>query len=155
MDSGGDRGVPRQSARVVASYEKRYTDLGARFASAMDELQRSAALRKWTDEDRRGVKISPRSAETLREKKELIGPILQIRKILFLYERIYYRLDEADALVDGTSAEGAEIRSGLTVGAFLRQFRDERENLARLMAQFRYAERLYNHVTRAAPDSPA
>jgi hypothetical protein len=121
----------------------------------MDELQRSAALRKWTDEDRRGVKISPRSAETLREKKELIGPILQIRKILFLYERIYYRLDEADALVDGTSAEGAEIRSGLTVGAFLRQFRDERENLARLMAQFRYAERLYNHVTRAAPDSPA
>lgn len=130
-------------ARVIAAYEKRYAELGARFDAAMDKLQRSAALGKWMDEDRRGVRINPRSPETLREKKELMGSILEIRKILFIFERIYYRLDEADALVAGTSAEASNLRQGQTVGAFLRQFRDDRERLARMMVFFRNAERLY------------
>lgn len=131
-------------ARVVASYEKRYSDLGAQFSAAMDELQKKASFKKWMDEDRRGTSVNPRSPETLREKKEMIGSIMKIRKILFIYERIYYRLDEADALVSGTAAERSEIRPGLSVGAFLRRFREEREPLARSMAMFRYAERLYN-----------
>ena len=129
--------------RVLAFYEKRYADLGARFMTALDELQRKAALRKWIEEDKAGSAVNPRSADALREKKELVQGILEIRKILFLFERIYYRLDEASDLVTGTAGERAELRPGLTAGAFLRQFRDERDRLARMMAFFRYAERLY------------
>lgn len=131
-------------ARVVAFYEKRYADLSGRFTAALDELQRKAALRKWIEEDKAGTRINPRSPDTLREKKELIQSFLELRKILFLFERIYYRLDEAVDLVSGTPGERAEIRPGLTVGAFLKQFRDERERLAKMMAFFRYAERLYS-----------
>lgn len=130
-------------ARVLAAFEKRYADLGARFGAALEDLQMKVALRKWMDEDRSGARVNPRSPETLREKKELISSILEIRKILFIFERIYYRIDEASALVAGTAAERAEIRPGLTVGAFLRQFDTDRERLARAMAFFRYAERLY------------
>ncbi len=130
-------------ARVVAFYEKRYADLSVRFTTALDELQRKAALRKWIEEDKASTRINPRSADTLREKKELIQSFLELRKILFLFERIYYRLDEAVDLVSGTPGERMELRPGLTVGAFLRQFRDEREKLAKMMAFFRYAERLY------------
>ncbi len=130
-------------ARVVAFYEKRYADLSVRFTSALDDLQRKAALRKWIEEDKAGTRVNPRSADTLREKKELVQSFLELRKILFLFERIYYRLDEAADLVSGTSGERAEIRPGLSVGAFLRQFREERERLAKMMAFFRYAERLY------------
>jgi hypothetical protein len=130
-------------ARVVASYEKKYSDLDARFSVALDKLQKSAALSKWMDEDRRGALVNPRSPETMREKKELMGNIIEIRKILFIFERIYYRLDEADALVAGTDAERTELRPGLTVGAFLKQFRDEREKLGRMMIFYRNAERLY------------
>ncbi len=129
--------------RVVAFYEKRYTDLSARFVSALDELQRKAALRKWIEEDKAGTRINPRSADALREKKELVQSFLELRKILFLFERIYYRLDEAADLVSGTPGERTEIRPGVTVGAFLRQFREERDRLAKMMAFFRYAERLY------------
>jgi len=131
-------------ARVVAAYEKRYAELGSRFSAALDELQKSAALRKWMDEDRRGISVNPRSPETMREKKELVRNVIEIRKILFIFERIYYRLNEADALVSGSAAERAELRPGLTVGTFLRQFRDEREKLARMMAYFRHAEHLYS-----------
>lgn len=130
-------------ARVVAFYEKRYADLSVRFMAALDELQRKAALQKWIEEDKTGARVNPRSADSLREKKELIQSFLELRKILFLFERIYYRLDEAVDLVSGTPGERAELRPGLTVGAFLRQFRDGRERLAKMMAFFRYAERLY------------
>lgn len=130
-------------ARVVAFYEKRYTDLSSRFVAALDDLQKKAALRKWIEEDKSGTRINPRSSDTLREKKELIQSFVELRKILFLFERIYYRLDEAADLAAGTPGERSEIRPGLTVGAFLKQFRDERERLAKMMAFFRYAERLY------------
>lgn len=132
------------AVKFLDDYAARYDDLKKRFDAAFEPIQRSAALKKWMDEDRAGVAVNPRSATTLREKKEVDGPILEARKVLFMFERIYYRLDEIDAIVRGTSLERELIRPGLTVGEFLRRVRDERDALGKRVALYRYAEKLYS-----------
>jgi len=132
------------AVKFLDDYATRYDDLKKRFDAAFEPIQRSAALKKWMDEDRSGAAVNPRSAATMREKKEVDGPILEARKALFMFERIYYRLDEIDAIVRGTSLERELIRPGLTVGEFLRRIRDERDALGKRVALYRYAEKLYN-----------
>lgn len=132
------------AVKFLDDYATRYDDLKRRFDAAFEPIQRSAALKKWMDEDRAGVAVNPRSATTMREKKEVDGPILEARKVLFTFERIYYRLDEIDAIVRGTSLERELIRPGLTAGEFLRRIRDERDALGKRVALYRYAERLYS-----------
>ncbi|MBN1242832.1 MAG: FecR domain-containing protein [Spirochaetales bacterium] len=137
--------------KFLDDYATRYDDLKKRFDTAFEPIQRSAALKKWMDEDRAGTLVNPRSPSTLREKKEVDGPILEARKVLFMFERIYYRLDEIDAIVRGTSLERELIRPGLTVGEFLRRIRDERDALGKRVALYRYAEKLYNMRSETNP----
>jgi len=130
-------------ARALADYEKRYADLSARFAAAFDPIQKSEILSKWLKEDASGTAINPRSPEVMREKKELAGAILEVRKVLFIFERIYYRILQLQDIVAGTPAERIEIRKGLTVGDFLRKVKSEAAVLERRVNLFRQAERLY------------
>lgn len=130
-------------ARALADFEKRYSDLSARFSMAFDPLQKSEILSKWLREDAEGKAINPRSPEAMREKKELAGSILEIRKILFIFERIYYRVLQLQDIVAGTPAERQEIRKGLTVGDFLRKVKAEASAFERRVNLFRQAERLY------------
>lgn len=129
--------------RALASYEKRYSDLASRFQTAYEPFQRSAVLKKWLDEDRRGIVPRPLDPAVMREKREIASDLLAIRKILFTYERVYYRLLEVESLVADTPLEGRELRPGYTAGEFLRRFRAERDGLARRVALFRFAEKLY------------
>jgi len=129
--------------RALADYEKRYSRLADQFAKDFGPFQKSAALKKWLDEDRAGAKVNPNDPATLREKKEMAAHLLKLRKTLFIFERIYYRIDELQAIVANTPLERREIRPGLTVGDFLRRVEAERDKLARNTALFRYAESLY------------
>lgn len=129
--------------RALADYEKRYSDLLGRFHTAFDPLQKSEILSKWIREDVAGLKVAPNDPVTMREKREMIGQILEIRKILFIFERIYYRILELEGIIAGTSMERTPLRPGLTAGDFLRKVRAESPSLERRMHLFRYAEKLY------------
>jgi hypothetical protein len=129
--------------KAMADYEKRYSDLLSRFHTAFDPLQKSEILSKWIREDVAGVRVVPNDPSTLREKKEMIGPILEVRKILFIFERIYYRILELEGIISGTSMERTQLRPGLTAGDFIRKVRAEAPSLERRMYLFRYAEKLY------------
>ncbi len=141
-------------AKALRDYEKRYTDLSAKFATAFDPLQRSEVLSKWLREDSEGKTPASRSAEVPKEKKAIIGTLLEVRKVLFLFERIYYRLVELSALVSGTTAERQELRAGFTVGDFLRKLESEAGALERKVNLFRQAERLYALRNEGSADLP-
>jgi len=73
----------------------------------------------------------------------LMADIIAIRKILFIFERIYYRINQLDTIVMGTPLERIELRKGLTAGDFVRKVRADAGVLERRVFLFRYAEKLY------------
>jgi|GEM_PF-849718 len=129
--------------RALGYYEGKYDELSGRFKKSFSELSGSAVLKKWIAEHGRGVVPNPRDPSVMREKKELISQIFAIRKILFNYERIYYRMQEVQSLVEGTELENKELKPGMTAGNFIRRMRGESAGLAGRIAFCRFAEKLY------------
>jgi hypothetical protein len=127
--------------RAIKFYADRYLRLKSRFDSAYGDLQdNSQILRKWYAEDRRG-EIGGRM-ESMREKKELIGELLELRKILYIFERVYFRLIE----LEGYYREGygrGQIEPGLSSAAFFNRFNREKQELGKKMAELRYITKLY------------
>jgi len=127
--------------RAIKFYALRYIRLKARFDSVYGDLQDNRQiLGKWYEEDRRG-QIGG-SMESMREKKELIGKLLALRKILYLFERVYFRLVE----LEGYYREGygrGQIEPGLSSAAFFNRFNREKRELGEKMAELRYITKLY------------
>jgi hypothetical protein len=127
--------------RAIKFYAGRYLRLKSRFDSAYGDLQSNTLiLRKWYEEDRRG-QIGGRM-DSMREKKELIGELLELRKILYIFERVYFRLIE----LEGYYREGygrGQIEPGLSSAAFFNRFNREKQELAEKMAELRYITKLY------------
>lgn len=137
--------------KALTQYEKLYTERSATFARTFELLLKSPVLAKWMEEDRAGITPRPLDPAVMREKKEIVGLLQDIRQNLFVFERIYYRLEEVALLAAGSSWEGATIRKGLIVRDFLRKFAAEREDLSRRVALFRYAESLYAARDQGSP----
>ncbi len=129
--------------RALADYAKRYTVLAAKFAQVYEPFQKSPTTKKWADEDRTGARVNNLDATVMREKKELAGYLLNIKKVLFMFERIYYRVDEISDAIAGTTDEKREIRPGQTAGDFIKTVRAERDKLAAMVARYRYIEELF------------
>ena len=126
---------------AIKFYAGRYLRLKSRFDSAYGDLQgNTQILRKWYEEDRSG-RIGGRM-ESMREKKELIGELLELRKILYMFERVYFRLIE----LEGYYREGygrGQIEPGLSSAAFFNRFNREKRELGEKMAELRYITKLY------------
>jgi hypothetical protein len=140
------------AVRALAGYAKRYDALSAKFAEAYAKFKASPVPKKWADEDRAGARIRPLDPQTLRDKKDMAGILLQLRKVLFLFERVYYRADEISDAIAGTDLERREIRPGVTAGDFLKRLAGERAELEAEVARYRYIVSLY--ATRS-PDGEA
>ena len=72
-----------------------------------------------------------------------MADIVATRKVLFIFERIYYRITQLDQIIMGTALERTEIRKGYTTGDFIRKVRAEAAGLEKRVFLFRYAEKLY------------
>lgn len=131
-------------ARALKFYKDKYDELSKRFNTAFETLQKSKILTKWLKEDTEHVVINPNNPETMREKKEIIGPILEIRKILVIFERIYYRMLLLEEYIKSTNAEKTIIVPGMTAGDFIRKISSEASAFEKKVALFRFAEILYN-----------
>jgi hypothetical protein len=127
--------------RAITFYADRYLRLKSRFDSAYADLQDDGPiLRKWYEEDRRG-EIAGRM-ESMREKKELIGELLELRKILYIFERVYFRLVELEGYYRQGYGRG-QIEPGLSSAAFFNRFNREKQELVENMAELRYITKLY------------
>jgi len=127
--------------KAMRFYALRYRALRERFLKAYAGLEREKAiLQKWYQEDRQG-KIGGRM-EMLGEKKRLIGYILQLRRILFVFERLYFRLAELEDYYKQGYGQGT-LEGPLTSRAFFERFERDRQVLARRMAEVRYVIKLY------------
>ena len=128
--------------KAIRSYARRYLRLKEQFDAAYDGLQRnSQVLGKWYEEDRKG-QIGSRM-ELMREKKQLIGELFELRKVLYIFERVYFRLAELeDYFRQGYGA--GQVQPGLSTGAFFGRFDEERKDLDGKMVGVRYIIKLYS-----------
>jgi len=127
--------------RAIQSYAGRYLRLKDRFDLAYADLRdNDRTLDKWYEEQRRG-EIGGRM-ESLQEKKELIGDLLQLRRILYIFERVYHRLIELEDYYSQGYGRG-QIEPGLSSAAFFHRFDREKSGLAEKMAEVRYLTKLY------------
>ncbi len=131
-------------AKALKFYKDKYDELSGRFNSVFEMLQKSPILTKWIKEDAEHAVINPNSPEILRDKKEIIGHLLEIRKTLVIFERIYYRMLLLEEYIKNTAAEKTLIAPGVTVGDFIRRITNEAASFEKKVALFRYAELLYN-----------
>jgi hypothetical protein len=129
--------------KALGAYAKRYNDLSAKFAAAFDPFQASLIPKKWAEEDRKNAKIDPLDPTVLKEKKEVSRYLLNIRKVLFIFERVYYRVDGLAEAIAGTELEKREIRPGQTAADFIKQVYMDRDKLEAQVARYRYIEALY------------
>lgn len=127
--------------KAILFYALRYRDLRERFNKAFAALAgERQLLNKWYEEDRRGQVGG--NMEILREKKRIIGHLLELRKTLFLLERVYYRLSELQEYYRQGYGEGV-LQGSLTAKAFFQAFDRDRDELARKMTEVRYLTKLY------------
>ncbi|OHD32834.1 MAG: hypothetical protein A2004_11155 [Spirochaetes bacterium GWC1_61_12] len=130
--------------RALADFARRYEQLHSEFYTAFEPFQSSEILARWMQEDRSGAALgSPNSPALMRDKREMITHIARLRRNLFIFERIYLRIDQLADIILGTAIENQEIRPGLTAGAFLRRVRSDAPALTRHVSLYRYAETLY------------
>lgn len=131
-------------AKALKFYKDKYDELSSRFNSAFELLQKSPILTKWIKEDAEQATINPNSPQTLRDKKEIVGHLLELRKILVIFERIYYRMLLLEEYIKNTAAEKTVIAPGMTAGDFIKRIANEAASFEKKVALFRYAEFLYN-----------
>ncbi len=126
---------------VTRSYAQRYERLLGEFNSAYEDLVRnSAVLAKWAREERSGAVGG--TMDLMREKRAVVGDLLRLRKTLFLFERVYYRLIELEGYYNEGLGRG-NLRPGLTAEQFWRQFNADRRELAARMGRVRWVAKEY------------
>lgn len=129
--------------KCIIAYEKRYSEFSSRLQSILARLQASPVLKAWMDEDRRGARPSLRDPALARQKKEIFATLRDLRGDLFLFERVFSRMDEIREAVQGTDIEARELRRGFTVGDFFRRFEKEKALFEKRIGLFHYAQRLF------------
>ncbi|MBN1837290.1 MAG: FecR domain-containing protein [Spirochaetales bacterium] len=127
--------------KAIRYYGLRYFELRERFEAGYRALKgEREVLRRWYEEDRRG-QVGGRMA-VLRDKKALLPHLFELRKTLFLFERVYFRLEELERYHREGYGRGS-VQPGLSSSEFFRQFDRDRELLERQMAEVRYITKLY------------
>jgi hypothetical protein len=127
--------------RAIQNYGKIYLalseELNSNFAILMKQ---QAILNKWAQEDKAG-KVGGK-LDAMKEKKEIVGILFKLRKTLFRFERIYYRLVELREYYDQGYGKGF-VQPGMTTDQFFRRMDGEKKELEKKMNKIRQIARLY------------
>jgi len=127
--------------RALKNYSVRYEKGKREFNQAYRNLMASDdIIDRWTLEQGRGQIGS--GAQLLRDKKEIAKSLIALRKSLFIFERIYFRLLE----LEGYYQEGAisgNLRTWYSARDFFRDFNEDKEMLKRKMGFVRYVNKMY------------
>ncbi len=133
------RGAPVQALdQYAASYLRMRDD----FRAASAALSAEPAVAQWKAERRNLLVPSARDPLVMRQKSAVAGRLMAVRRVLFLFERIYYRLDEISLYVPETQRR-ARLSNGRTVDEFLRMVKADIGELERRTAEYRFVLSLY------------
>jgi hypothetical protein len=126
--------------KAVIYYARRYVvyfdAFNQEYASLMAKRD---ILERWAEENREGT-IGSR-IQIMRDLKEINEHVFNIRVLLFLFERYYFRLLELESYFREGYGAG-QIEPGLTAAAFFARFNREKGELAEKMAKVRFIMKL-------------
>ena len=103
-------------------------------------MKKSHIIEKWIQEDARNQMDS--TMKIMAEKKEIIGHLFKIRKVTFMFERIYYRLKELKGYFDEGYGREARIRD-MSAQEFFDYVKKMEPELKKRMARVRFITKLY------------
>lgn len=129
--------APRAARQFAQLYQRQLREFDQAYARLDAQ---GPILQKWAREHQQG-QIGARQ-EVIREKRAVIGPLLSLRRILFLFERYYYRLLEIREYLDNVSLNTA-IGGGQTLRSFFAQMDGDAPRLRQRMGQIRFVAKLY------------
>ncbi len=130
------------SIKVLDKYASMYIRYSKEFRTATDALLKDPVFLKWKKEDIKNIIPSSQDVQVMKEKSSIVPKLMEIRRILFLFERIYYRLEEVESYIPQTSMN-SKLSNGQQVKDFMHQVAKERPDLEQRTAAYRYALRLY------------
>jgi hypothetical protein len=126
--------------RAINEYAGRYINLKTQFDLAYRNLlAQKTILDKWYREDSRNQIGS--TTDVMKEKTALIKPLMNIKRIAFLFEPIYYRLFELEELHKQGHGKGSA--GNMTTDQFFLKLSNESVELRERMANIRYILKLY------------
>ena len=129
------------AGKAFKFYSDRYLELKAQFDEAYKSLlAKRNVLDKWFKEDAR--KAQGGKLEVMQEKKALFEPLKNLRRINFLFEKVYYRLLELEEYQSQGLGKGP-LGNGYTADQFFNRFRNEAEGLKERMNIVRYSMKLF------------
>ncbi|MDR1933020.1 MAG: FecR family protein [Spirochaetales bacterium] len=127
--------------KAIADYARRYIDLKTQFDQVYRNLlSQKTILDKWYREDARNQIGS--TVDIMKEKTALAGPLFNIKRVVFLFEPVYFRLLELAQLHAQGHGRGS-LAPGLTSDQFFRRLSNESVELNERMANIRYILKLY------------
>lgn len=127
---------------ALDQYIRSYRRFREQFRSAFAPLASDATFKAWAEERRAGVVPRSDDIAVMKQKTALVRKLMALRRTMFLFERVYYRLDAIRSLVGDTQLR-ATLPSGGTVYDFYKEFTAERAELERKAAAYRYALSLF------------
>jgi hypothetical protein len=128
--------------KAIPNFAKQYLALSAELQTNFTALMKlQNVISKWEQEDRTGKPGGKMDA--MKEKKEIVGVLFKLRKTLFIFERIYYRLVELREYYDQGFGKGAIVQPGMTVDQFFKRMDGERKDLEKKMAKIRQVAKFY------------
>jgi len=127
--------------RAIRNHAILYAALSREFDRNYAELMKQqAVMSKWKNEDSRGKLGS--AMELMKEKKDIVRHLFALRKTLFRFERVYYRLLELKDYHDQGFGRGT-LESGESTTVFFQKLEREKGDMLRKMATIRYVAKLY------------
>lgn len=129
------------AGRATVDYAKRYIRLKKEFNKAYSNLmEQKDVIARWKNEEQKGQRTG--KIQAMRDKKKLMKYLFTLRKTAFLLERVYFRLLELNEYYE--QGHGRHARwNGYTAAKFWREFKNDRDGLAKKMAKFKYILKLY------------
>ncbi|AEJ18824.1 FecR family protein [Gracilinema caldarium] len=131
------------AVRALDQYARAYFRYRDDFRKKSDELAREPIFLQWKKEFREGIAPAPsRDIQVMKQKAVMVKKLMNIRQVLFFFERIYYRLDEIQSYVPATALR-SKLYNGQNVQDFMRLVASEKSEFERRAAEYRFALRLY------------
>jgi len=129
--------------RALDQYAKSYKRLRDDFRKAFVPLTSDAGLAAWiANEKKPGFVYSPNDITVMKQKSALAPKLMRVRGILFIFERVFYRLEEIRSLLSASDMR-SRLDSGGTVADLYKILAQERAELERMTAGYRNALRLF------------
>lgn len=129
--------------RAINQYATQYRRMKAEFNKAFEPLARDDSLSLWSSEHRKGVTPRANDVSVMKQKSALVPKLMAVRRVLFLFERVYYRLEDIREQVGPGALRSSPLSSGGTVAEFYKEFEADRATFEKKAAAYRFALRLF------------